>query len=111
MSKCKRFTRLHSICFWVVAHPTKMQREKDGKYAIPDSYSISGSAHWSNLSDVILTVHRDIDEGETKLITRKIREQGLYGEIGEAVLVYDMTLRNFKEKEFPVDEYIDIYND
>lgn len=111
VSKCKRFTRLHSICFWVVAHPTKMQREKDGKYAIPDSYSISGSAHWSNLSDVILTVHRDIDEGETKLITRKIREQGLYGEIGEAVLVYDMTLRNFKEKEFPVDEYIDIYND
>ena len=111
VSKCKRFTRLHSICFWVVAHPTKMVREKDGKYAIPDSYSISGSAHWSNLSDVILTVYRDIEEKETKLITRKIREQDLYGKIGEAVLEYDMSNRRFVAKTYPIDDYINIYND
>ena len=99
VSKCKRFTRLHSICFWVVAHPTKMVREKDGKYAIPDSYSISGSAHWSNLSDVILTVYRDIEEKETKLITRKIREQDLYGKIGEKTFFY-----NYRTKNFELDE-------
>lgn len=110
VSKCKRFTRIHSVCFWVVAHPTKMIREKDGKYAIPDSYSISGSAHWSNLSDVILTVYRDIEESETKVITRKIREQGLYGEIGDATLVYDMTSRRFKQKEYPTEEYLDYYD-
>lgn len=97
ISKCKRFARLHNIVFYVVAHPTKMPRETNGKYQIPDSYSISGSAHWSNLSDVIITVYRDFEDNTTQLITRKIREQDLYGKIGSAYLKYDITKRSFVE--------------
>ena len=110
VSKCKRFTRVHNVVFYTVAHPTKMPRESNGKFQVPDAYSISGSAHWSNLSDVILTVYRDFDEGVTKLITRKIREQDLYGKIGEADLMYDMTKRCFKPMEYSNDNYLDIYD-
>ena len=74
-----------------------MPRETNGKYQIPDSYSISGSAHWSNLSDVIITVYRDFEDNTTQLITRKIREQDLYGKIGSAYLKYDITKRSFVE--------------
>ncbi len=119
ISKCKRFARTHNIVFYVVAHPTKMPRETNGKYQIPDSYSISGSAHWSNLSDVILTVYRDFEEKNTQLITRKIREQDLYGSIGSAFLKYDMSKRSFVESlHQPMDnsdddsgsDYIDLYD-
>ena len=78
ISKCKRFARLHDIVFWVVAHPTKLQKMGDGGYTPPTAYDISGASHWNNQSDVILTVHRDFDDNTSEVITRKIREQDLY---------------------------------
>ena len=83
ISKCKQFCRAHHIAMWMVAHPAKMQRGADGSYPPPSLYDISGSAHWNNMADVGLVVHRDFEEDNTRVIIRKIREQGLYGSIGE----------------------------
>ena len=96
ISLCKRFAKTYDIVCWVVAHPTKLPKSETGGYAPPTSYEISGSSHWSNQSDVIITVHRDFDENSTRIITRKIREQGLYGNIGEVKFVYDTAKRSFK---------------
>ena len=81
-----------------MAHPTKLPKNNDGSYAPPTAYDISGASHWSNQSDAILTVHRDFDDNSIQVITRKIREQGLYGKIGEAHFNYNHNTRVFEEK-------------
>lgn len=103
ISKCKRFARVHDIVVWVVAHPTKLQKNNDGGYSAPSSYDISGASHWSNQSDCILTIHRDFDENTTQVLTRKIREQDLYGKIGEATFKFDMNRRVFREHRITTD--------
>ena len=47
----------------------------------------------------MVTVHRNFDAGTIQVITRKIREQGLYGQIGEAVFKFDPATRTFKSME------------
>ena len=99
ISKCKRFARVHDVVVWIVAHPTKLPKENNGSYSPPTAYDISGASHWSNQSDAILTVHRNFDDNSIRVITRKIREQGLYGKIGEAKFLYDHKDRQFVEEE------------
>jgi twinkle protein len=96
ISKCKRFARVHDVVVWIVAHPTKLPKNNDGTYAPPTAYDISGASHWSNQSDAILTVHRDFDDNSIQVITRKIREQGLYGQIGQAQFSYSNTKKQFE---------------
>ena len=99
ISLCKRFSRMHNIVTWVVAHPTKLPKSNDGQYLPPTAYDISGAAHWHNQADAVLTVHRDFEENTTRVITRKIREQDLYGKIGEVKFKYDFATKNFKPAE------------
>ena len=96
ISQCKSFCRKHDIVMWMVAHPAKMQRQADGAYPPPSLYDVSGSAHWNNMCDVGLVVHRDFESGETRVITRKIREQGLYGSIGEVFFRYNLTTHTYE---------------
>ena len=96
ISTCKRFAKIHDVVCWVVAHPTKLPKTDKGGYAPPTAYDISGAAHWHNQADAVLTVHRDFDENSTKVMTRKIREQDLYGKIGEAKFIYNFRTRCYE---------------
>ena len=114
ISLCKRFTRIYEIVCWVIAHPTKLPKTNDGSYLPPTAYDISGAAHWHNQADAVLTIHRDFDDNSTSVITRKIREQDLYGKIGEAKFKYDTDQRCFV-KYHNIDEdwessYIEQFN-
>ena len=62
-----------------------------------------GASHWHNQSDAVLTVHRDFDDNTTSVITRKIREQDLYGKIGEVKFKYSFKTRDFQPYEKEVD--------
>lgn len=97
ISKCKQFCRRHDIVMWMVAHPAKMQRDNDGSIPAPTLYDISGASHWNNMADVGLVVHRDFDQNTTRVITRKVREQGLYGNIGEAFFKYSLSTHCYQE--------------
>lgn len=105
ISKCKRFARTHNICVWVVAHPAKLQRQGDGSYPVPSMYDISGAAHWNNMADIGLVVHRNFEDNTTSVHAKKVREQGLYGEIGEALFTFDIETRVYKPKE-SMDYYV-----
>ena len=96
ISKCKKFCRTHEITMWMVAHPSKLPRD-NGKINPPTLYDVSGSAHWNNMCDVGLVVHRDFDNNRTRVILRKVREQGLYGNIGECFFEFDLSKRIYKE--------------
>ena len=97
ISKCKRFCRTHEVVMWMVAHPSKLPRKDDGSIQVPTLYDVSGSAHWNNMCDIGLVVHRDFDTQKTRVITRKVREQGVYGNIGECFFNYDLSERVYKE--------------
>ena len=49
------------------------------------------------MCDVGLVVHRDFETNQTRIITRKVREQGLYGHIGECFFKYDLSTHTYKE--------------
>jgi len=56
----RNFSRLYDIAIWIVAHPTKLQKENNGEYPVPTPYDISGSAHWRNKADVCVSVWRSM---------------------------------------------------
>jgi len=99
ISRCKQFCRTHEVAMWMVAHPAKMQRTQEGIIPPPSLYDVSGSAHWNNMADVGLVIHRDFETDETRVITRKIREQGLYGSIGECFFKYNLAKHVYEETE------------
>ena len=110
ISKCKQFCRSHNVTMWLVAHPAKMQRGSDGSYPPPSLYDVSGSAHWNNMADVGMVVHRDFEADQTRVIIRKIREQGLYGSIGEAFFKYSLA-RHVYEPEIIQPDATSYYGD
>ena len=97
ISECKSFCRKHDIVLWMIAHPSKMYRNQDGEIPAPSMYDISGASHWNNMADVGLVIHRDFEENITRVITRKIREQGLYGDIGECFFRYSLSTHCYEE--------------
>lgn len=58
LTKIRRFARERNVHVWLVAHPMKLQKDKDGRYPVPTPYDISGSAHFRNKADFCLAVHR-----------------------------------------------------
>ena len=97
VSQCKQFCRSHEVAMWMVAHPAKMQRNAEGIIPPPSLYDVSGSAHWNNMADVGMVVHRDFENDQTRVIIRKIREQGLYGNIGECFFKYSLTKHVYEQ--------------
>lgn len=77
---------------WIVAHPTKMYKDSDGKYPIPTPYDIAGSAHFRNKADNCITVWRDLldEERAVEIHIQKIRFREV-GKVGKAELHYDVT--------------------
>ena len=55
--KLKRFARKMNVFLVVVAHPTKLQRDKEGKTPMPTLYDISDSSHWANKADLGVVLH------------------------------------------------------
>jgi twinkle protein len=80
---------------WIVAHPAKMRRDKEGDFPAPTPYDISGSSHWSNRPDNNITVHREKD-GITSVIINKVRFR-MYGEIGTVSFRFDRPTNTFTE--------------
>tara|TARA_R100000353_G_scaffold176112_1_gene149176 strand:- start:647 stop:2383 length:1737 start_codon:yes stop_codon:yes gene_type:complete len=97
IAKCQQFARNHEIIIFMVAHPHKLHRNDAGVIPPPDLYQVSGSAHWANMADVGLVIHRDFEDNTTKIITKKIREQGVYGEIGQREFFFNFKTRCYEQ--------------
>lgn len=52
------FNEYHDLHGFVVAHPLKLQKDKNGNYAMPSLYDIKGSSAWHEKVDIGLCVHR-----------------------------------------------------
>jgi twinkle protein len=90
----KKFAKKHGIFLIVVAHPTKLKPDKDGKLPIPTLYDISDSSHWYNKSDIGIVIHRE----QTHSICRvaKSRYHEIIGKTGDMQMTYDMRTNRFQ---------------
>jgi len=85
LKRIRKLARRLDISFWIVAHPTKTTRNKDGSIPKLSLYDISGSAHWYNKTDNGFIVERENIPGEeliVKVNVKKIKNRH-YGKIGE----------------------------
>lgn len=99
ISKLKRLGRTHDVAIWMVVHPTKLQREKDGKEPVPNLYDLHGSAHWRNKSDAGIVIHRNFEDKSTEIHIKKIREQPERGQLGIITLRFDVASRCYEEMD------------
>ncbi|MFQ5482604.1 MAG: DnaB-like helicase C-terminal domain-containing protein [Nitrospinaceae bacterium] len=102
LTKLRRFARNHSCHVWLVAHPTKLHKQTDGKYPPPTPYDISGSAHWRNKADNCLTVYRNLPSDDpncpVEIHVQKIRKKH-QGQIGVCKLHYQYSTGRYTEPE------------
>lgn len=94
----RKFARKYNIHLFIVAHPTKLQKGKDGKYPIPELWDISGSAHWRNKADNGVCVHRDYEKNCTLIIVQKVKFK-YFGRQGETYLYYDENSGRYNENQ------------
>jgi twinkle protein len=117
LSKIRRFARDHNVHVFLVAHPTKLKKEKDdsGKmvYMPPTPYDISGSSHWRNKADNAITVFR-VDGAENssrvQIHVQKVRFKN-NGKIGIGELKYEYMTGRFIDPESELPDYSDESND
>jgi hypothetical protein len=84
----RKFARRNNIHLWIAVHPIKMQKDKDGKYPIPELYDCEGSAMWRNKADNGLCVYREnMDENITLVRIQKIKYR-YTGKPGEVYLKF-----------------------
>lgn len=85
----------------IVGHPSKMEKNKDGQYDIPDLYQMSDSSHWKNKFDVGIIIHLLKGEADHDYATlyrsAKIREWGVMGNIGDVMLKYNPNTGRYSE--------------
>ena len=99
----RKFARENSVHVWLVAHPAKLIKERDGSYPVPDGYSVSGSAHFFNKADNIVAVHRDKRNADapTEVHIQKVRSRWL-GKLGTAHLYWNPKSGRFTEDAKPI---------
>jgi twinkle protein len=84
LSRLRNWGRARGVMVVLVAHPTKLQKDKDGGYPVPTMYDISGSANFANKADVGLSVWRNplTDSPEVHIQKVRFMETGALGVCG-----------------------------
>lgn len=95
LDKIINFARKSGVHVFLVAHPTKMPKDTDGiNYMIPTMYNISGSAHFSNMTQNGMCVYRNFKTNKTEIHIQKVKWEHL-GKIGAIEYVYSQDNSRF----------------
>ncbi len=81
LTKIETFAKKFDVLVFIVAHPTKMYKDKDGKIEEPTMYNIKGGGEWYDASYHGILVHRDWENKTVKAKVLKVKFQNL-GENG-----------------------------
>ena len=101
--KILRFAANYGVHVWLVVHPKQQQKNhKTGKIDAPSLYDMAGSAHFVNMCDNGIVIHRSesIDD-TTQVLVRKVRFKHV-GRRGETSLKYD----KYTGRYAPMDEEV-----
>ena len=117
LSKIRRFARDNNVHVFLVAHPTKLKKEKNEAglmvYMPPTPYDISGSSHWRNKADNAITIFRpDVtkENSSVQIHIQKIRFKN-NGKPGVVALQYEYKTGRFIDPETATINYRDRFSD
>ncbi|MCP3681777.1 MAG: AAA family ATPase [bacterium] len=101
LTEIQIFARQFGISFWVVAHPAKPVKMKNGDYPNLTLYDVADSAHFYNMVDNGFIFTRDRqsklnDSGIVKCSIEKIKNR-FYGKMGECYFKFDPRTSKFSE--------------
>lgn len=91
LTKLTSFAQQNNVIIFLIAHPTKMQKNDQGVYNCPTLYDVSGSADFRNQTHDGFSIYRTFADDETnaedgtEFINMKTKF-GFQGKIGEKVV-------------------------
>lgn len=96
LQKLKKFAIAHDVMVVFIAHPGKP--EPGAGMKPPNPYSLSGSAHWFNVADILFVVHRDraVKSPIVEILTHKVRFKWI-GVAGSAHLEFDLATGTYQD--------------
>ena len=77
LTKIETFAKKYDVLVFVVAHPTKMYKDSNGKIEEPTMYNIKGGGEWYDASYHGILVHRNYDDNTVKAKVLKVKFQNL----------------------------------
>ncbi len=89
LTKIEAFAKKFDVLVFIVAHPTKMYKNGEGKIEEPNMYNIKGGGEWYDASYHGLLVHRDYEAKNTKVKVLKVKFQNLGENGAEAFFNWD----------------------
>jgi twinkle protein len=100
VSRCldliSNFNKKNGTHAFIVAHPTKMKVDQDGKYLVPGLYDISGSANFFNKADIGLCMYKE-EEGRNAFIVQKVKFK-FWGSVGKVDLRWNQENGRYDEQ-------------
>ena len=88
LTKLTHFAQANNVLVYLVAHPTKMQKNEQGVYGVPTLYDVSGSADFRNQTHCGYTIYRTFPENkeEERTVFYNMKTKfSFQGEIGSKV--------------------------
>lgn len=89
LDKLTTFAQQNDLLIILMAHPTKLPKNKDGIIEAPTLYDISGSANFYNKADFGIVVHRDKINNIVEVHVLKVKFRHL-GQPGIALFKYNI---------------------
>ncbi|WP_416995965.1 bifunctional DNA primase/helicase [Alistipes putredinis] len=89
LDRLTNFAQQNDLLVILMAHPTKLPKNKDGVIEAPTLYDISGSANFYNKADFGIVIHRNRIENTTEVHIQKVKFRHL-GECGMAQFKYNI---------------------
>lgn len=88
LTKLTHFAQSNNVMVFLVAHPTKMQKNEQGIYSVPTLYDVSGSADFRNQTHCGYSIYRtwedENNEASTSFWNMKTKFN-FQGKIGEKI--------------------------
>ena len=75
LTKIETFAKKFDVLVFIVAHPTKMYKDSNGKIEEPTMYNIKGGGEWYDASYHGLLIHRDYELKTVKAKVLKVKFQ------------------------------------
>lgn len=97
--KVRRFAKTYNCHVWIVVHPTKLAKDKEGNYPVPTLYDAAGSANWRNKADFGLSIYRHFgnDDLPTEIHIQKVRWKWC-GKLGMVELYFDKLTGRYDDR-------------
>ena len=104
LTKIEMFAKKYDVLVFIVAHPTKMYKDKDGKIEEPTMYNIKGGGEWYDASYHGILVHRDYENKTVKAKILKVKFQNLGENGAEAYFKWEPRSGCFIPHSLAIDE-------